>query len=351
MEHDSGPGRGTADETDTRGRGGARDAEFALRPPRDWHIAIGRTEVVREFLDLEERSAEIADAYAARLGLSRSRFYDLARAFRTARDGLLEGHAALGAKRLDPAVEEVIAGAIQACGPAASHTDVWEAVLTLCGLRGVKPPSRPTLRARVAAAWAQSTGAPSSKGPSLRIDEADLGLAVRAAEGQPVSPTLTALVNVDDGRVLGHSLGLEMSATERARKAAANALAVWKPQGRADAGELAQRIVDRLIDNEAPPRSRGRILLRLLGLKLGSIPLRPRKLRHEFRDDHGPVVELDAACEAVSRLLAIHNGKRAGAPASALDVDRLLARLLDGTEVLVDAPCPDESIDGEAGHE
>lgn len=78
----------------------------------DTNTPIDRAEVIREFLALDNRTAEIADAYAARIGLWRSQFYRLVQTFEETRDRLTETHGSTGQARLDNRVEGKIEAVI-----------------------------------------------------------------------------------------------------------------------------------------------------------------------------------------------------------------------------------------------
>jgi hypothetical protein len=305
---------------DDRRPSAAEGASFALRPPSDWSAARQRAAVVREYLSLEKRTAKIADDYAERLGLSRSRFYGLVQAFRDAEDGLLRRHASLGAKRLDHRVEEVIAGAIAACGDDASLTTVSRAVEALCRLRSLVPPSPAAIRRRMPTMVKTAPdGVPLDQEHPIIIDEIDLRLAVRSPNGRLVTPTFTAVITPATGRVLGHDVSIDPDERDGASAALTDALS-GPDAAEASLTDL-ELAVSALLD--ARVRDRGRAITSLFGVRLGSIILRPRK-RGSVMDGRTAEIELDLARAAVRRLVAEHNDGREPAGLSGPDLLNLL---------------------------
>lgn len=288
---------------------GLPDATFALLAPSTWNEAGERQEVLREFLALDKHTAALADAYAARLGISRSRFYELVNRLREAGEGPLPAHAALGASRLAEPLEEVVTGAIKACGRAAPLDMVANAIDAICGLRHLAPPSRSAIRRRVVVATGNQQDTAQPTGPVL--DDVDLDLEIQVDGSAPTIPILTTILDPGSRLILGHSLDIEGDLRQRVAAALRSAMLSADRGGEARPVALQDDVQDRIVEAllASRPGRRGSALIALTGPRLGSVALLTRR-RSGGRRRRSVVTGVDTARAAVRRLVAIWNNGR-----------------------------------------
>lgn len=247
-----------------------------------------RAAVIREFMALDDRTTEIADSYAARIGVRRSQFYRLVQTFGETRDQLTEVHGSIGQARLDKRVERKIEAVLDRLGPACRLSDVRLLVADACTRTGLRVPTDYALRTRMLSRKRSGEG---TSGPAVQIDQTGLGMAVIIGD-QEIIPTLTLAIHMPTGRILAHQLDAPPSSDARADLE----LVVASTFPTFQAGDR--------------PLRKGEAALLTFGERLGRLLLRanwagkPASARYKFR------VGLDEARSAVATLIDRHNSNR-----------------------------------------
>lgn len=246
---------------------------------------VSRADLVREFLDNEQRTVALADEYAARLGMSRSSFYRLTKAF-DATDAL-RARSDADVSRLDDRVERQISLVLDRVAADGRVADVHALVEVACRRLGLAPPARDVVRRRMLERL--RTAGPKVDGPKLQFDETGLGMAVEHG-GATTVPAMAMLLHAPTGRILAHRL--DPSPVDRSDVALLDAfgLPLDTPLG--------------------GPRLKGGSAAAVFGSRLGPFLLRPRAAGRVPAKHYTFAVEVEPARALVGRLVDEHNATR-----------------------------------------
>jgi hypothetical protein len=362
--------------------------------PRHWPMVRARVAALREAAAGTSR-APIARA-AALLGLTRERIHQLLRIWHETGSvaQLVPGAARRdGVARLDAKVIGILESAVHdvlTLEPAAGVESIAKEVRRRCADVGLKPPASMTIRRRVVAMVADAGGWDALSGAvdtpptaGLVLDRSTLGMPVRAEDGSdPGLPRAVMVVDLATGRILTARLEAGGSWAAEAAGALVEALGRTEPaitplpliveverdvhpDWRTMDAAFA-RAGARLLAKWSPRPGTGRRLARLLGAKVGGIPLltrgmdgdAPERLRRWRKSRPAPSTPIDP--ERARRMLdlavAMHNAGRQGprgtdpwadAPRDALRRARLVSALtsltMSGISSVQDMPACSEA--------
>lgn len=248
--------------------------------------AEDRAAVVREFLAQDHRTAAYAKACADRLGISRSNFYRLAKAFDA---GMSEAkvHGQTGVPRLQEGVERQISLVLDRIGVEGRVADAHALVVAACQRRDLDPPVKDVVKKRMLERRRQSGLA--LAGTRLQFDETGVGMAV-TVDDTTVLPALSMLLYAPTGRILAHRLD----------------------PSPVDGGVL--RLMDALGLPEGTllgrPRLKGGSAAAVLGDRLGPFLLRPRAAGRPPSKHYRFQSGLEEARRIVGGLIDEHNAQR-----------------------------------------
>lgn len=256
-------------------------------PSEDENAAAMRAKLVQEFLRSEDRTAALADDYAARLNLSRSGFYRLTKAF-DANRGEVWRHGATGASRLDEDVEEQISLVLDRIGSDAKVADAQAMVVLECRRLGLRPPVKDVVRRRMLERSSVATSA--VVGPKLQTDETGLGMGILKDGDAPRIPALCLLIHAPSKRVLAHRL--YPVASDEALRDLMNAV------GLPETAVLGR------------PRLKGGAAAAMFGNRFGPFLLRPRAAGRVAAKHYTFRVGIEEARRVVATLVDEHNASR-----------------------------------------
>lgn len=280
------------------------EGQLAGIDPRHWPAVRARVASLRDAAAQTGR-APIATA-AATLGLTRERIRQLLRTWQQTGSvaSLVPGAARRrGVARLDANAIDVLERAVHdvlALNPAAGVEEVADEVRRRCVGADLKPPAPMTIRRRVmamveaAGGWDALSGAGGTVPTAgFVVDRCTLAMPVSAADGgEPGLPRATMVVDLATGRIL--AAHLEVSRSWAAEVAGALAIALRRtepaitplpliveverdvgPDWRTMEAAFA-RAGGRLVATWSPRPGTGRRVARLLGTRIGGIPLLTR---------------------------------------------------------------------------
>lgn len=245
-----------------------------------------RAAVVREFLSQEHRTAASARECADRLGMSRSNFYRLAKAYDA---GLAEirKHGRTGVPQLQEGAERQISLVLDRIGVDGRVADAHALVDLACRRAGLDTPARDVVRKRMLARRRLSGMA--LAGSRLQFDQTGLGMAVTMEE-TTVLPALSLILHAGSGRIVAHRLDA------------------------APHDGIVLRLVDALGLPEGTdlgrPRLKGGSAAAVFGDRLGPFLLRPRAAGRLPSKHYTFEAGLEEARRIVGGLIDEHNAQR-----------------------------------------
>jgi len=248
--------------------------------------AAQRAAVVREFLAQEHRTAASARAGADRLGMSRSNFYRLARAY-DANLAELTKHGRTGVPQLQKGTERQISLVLDRIGVEGRVADAHALVDLACQRIGLNTPAKDVVRKRMLERRRVSGMA--LAGSRLQFDETGLGMAL-TIESTTVLPALSLILHATSGRVVAHRLDP------------------------APHDGVILRLVDAVGLPEdielGRPRLKGGSAAAVFGDRLGPFLLRPRAAGRPPSKHYTFETGLDEARRIVGGLIDEHNAQR-----------------------------------------
>lgn len=292
-------------------------------PPTKWARDKVRSQVIRRYLEIKRPTMGQTAMFADELGLKRTEFRKLVHQEIAKSNGqpVSKGRA----KSLDPRVDAEVTRAICKLGSSTPRYQVHAVVCAACRKKDLPEPSFATVWRRLNEAGRKFDGLEEE----MVYDEVTLRVAVQSDKSDAMQPTLTAVVHLRTGRILGYHLSA--TASESCRRAAAIADAIVRLQDTADnKGPLADHASPRALSGAKP---RGAVLGPILGLKLGTIPVVRSNHDRTLRQKHTVVDFSDLSALTDSRIARINH------QAPALDYDpkhsllpslRAAAQLMDG---------------------
>lgn len=326
-------------------------AYLSRLPPSKWQAALERAGIVQEYLELERPSKHDAARFAERLGLQTRMFYGVVRAFKEARDGLpkLEPRADTGA--VDPRAIQAIEEAIAELGPGAGESAVFALAERKCAQVGAAMPSITVVRTRVGRRVANPDVASRIRREAdLVLDASGLGVDILTPAGTIAPAILCALIHLPSGALLGHTAVAGKPSTADLVDTILIARGTGDGSGvgrqlsllvSSPIQQLPTSLLDQLsvagieYDPLGSERLRGGLaLVASLGLRLGRIPLQPRRLGPRS-SRRMPLATLGQLRSIIDRLVEERNASLETKPPSGLnnllgpERARRLADLLD----------------------
>ncbi len=326
------------------------EAQILALDPRHWAEARERVAALKEYLS--RSSPTQGDAYdvAASMGISRSRFYELLRRWRdTGSVAVLIPHASgpeRRADRLDDELVELInlvTFELFERDPKTNADTIWHEVGRRCADLRLHPPSRVTVRRRVARLIAEAGGRgqlrsqwePSPSERIIQIDRAEIKLPVKDAEGRLGLAVVGLAVDAGTEEIAAHRVIFDEPFVQTAAALLLDLVKegrLWSPAstsgnpvqfdcGRDPAWQvIAKALASAGIDARAFRSSKpgnGRRLRRIVGERIGAIPIRSRAVhdraeerlrRHRgSRRDDPAALDLADVERALDHAISAHN--------------------------------------------
>lgn len=270
-------------------------AYLSRLPPSKWQAALERAGIVQQYLALERPSKQDAARFAERLGLQTRMFYGVVRAFKDAGDGLPKVEHRADTDAVDQRAIQAIEEAMAELGPGAGESAVFSLAERKCEQVGATMPSITVVRTRVGRRVANPDVASRiRRDGDLVLDASGLGVDILTPAGGIAPAALCALIHLPSGALLGHT-------TVAGKPSMADLvdtilMARGTGDGASDGRRLSllvsssiQQLPTTLLsqlstagieyDPLGSERLRGGLALAAsLGLRLGRIPLQPRRL-------------------------------------------------------------------------
>lgn len=285
---------------------------------------LRRIAILRRYVSLTRPSAKQTEAHAVELGMSRSQFYRLAKAWRLHKDPrLIAGGSERGSKRnrVDGVSDEakaIVADVIDELGADARQADIVRLASEHCGEAYVPSPSRGALWTYVMDARSDGGQHPSLARPEIIVGR--IWAKVPSRHGDDiVFPQISLVLELPSRRILGTDLSFDPDAPPRSSRALARALDRFSIDAQAvlimdegDAAHLRAEAPTLLAGRPAPVvRPPANLLSKFLGRRVGGMAIiyRPNMASTErlLRSQINSPAEPDIAAQHIERAIKRHN--------------------------------------------